>query len=253
MNRDLEAAPQVQSFHQETSSTALRKSGSTASRTVKSILLGSVIVGTLGTGLGTSTAFAQPSPNLLQQANTASQNCLDQVYQQAGAQAVPVCQQAVTLNQTIGNRRIEAYSLGNLGTLYLQQQDYQQAAALYQQALNIAEKINDAPLKIKSLIALGTVYSHLNQPQRALAYYQTGLTIAEAVGDQTGISVAYYNLGLMYDGLGQYQSAVDAYSNAATIATAANDPILSGYALGKLKLAQTLSQSSQASQANVAQ
>jgi hypothetical protein len=58
----------------------------------------------------------------------------------------------------------------------------------------------------------------------------------------------------MYDGLGQYQSAVDAYSNAATIATAANDPILSGYALGKLKLAnQTLSQSRQASQANVAQ
>lgn len=48
--------------------------------------------------------------------------CLEQVNQGQFREAETACQQAA--NQTRGNRTLEAYSLGNLGTAYLQQNQH---------------------------------------------------------------------------------------------------------------------------------
>jgi tetratricopeptide (TPR) repeat protein len=167
----------------------------------------------------------------------ASENCLDLVYQNAGEQAIETCQQAIALNRMVGEQRLEAYSLGNLGTIYLQQQNYQQALTVYTQALEIAQSVNDPALVVRALVAVGTAYSHLGETQQALGFYQQAVTLAEASGDGTGTAIAFYNLGLIYDALAEYESAIDAYQNATTVAQGIGDPILEGYAITKLKLA----------------
>jgi tetratricopeptide (TPR) repeat protein len=184
------------------------------------------------------------------QAEAFSRNCLQQVSQLEGAQsertpaeiaqALAHCQQAVALTQIVGNRRLAAYNLGNLGTLYLQQQDHQQAITFYQQALRMSETIDDPVLRTKALIALGTVYLQLGQQEQAFSFYQQALANAEANDDPIGTAIAHYNLGLTYDVMGQYQQSVNAYQNAMLIAQEVNDPILETYALSKMKLAQTL-------------
>lgn len=199
-------------------------------------------------------AIAQPH-TLQPQAEEFSHNCVQQVAQVEMArsevlpsemsQSIAVCQQAVALTQITNNQRLEAYNLGNLGTLYLQQQDYQQALAFYQQTLSIAETINDSALRTKALIALGTTYLKLEQHQQAFESYQQALTNAQTADDPTGTAIAHYNLGLTYDTLGQYQQSVNAYQNAATIAQEMGDPILETYALDKMKLAQALIASSE--------
>lgn len=156
------------------------------------------------------------------------------------AQALSVCQQAVALTQITDDRRLEAYSLGNLGTLYLQQQNYQQAQTFYQQALAISETMGDLELRTKVLVALGTTYLQSGQHQQAFVFYQQALANASASDDLTGTAIAHYNLGLTYDTVGQYQESVNAYQNAALMAQKIGDPILETYALNKLKLAQAL-------------
>lgn len=199
-------------------------------------------------------AIAQPH-TLQPQAEEFSRNCVQQVAQvevtrsevtpSEMAQSVAVCQQAVALTQITNDQKLAAYSLGNLGTLYLQQQDYQRASTFYQQALTVAEAIDDSVLRTKALIALGTVYLKLEQHQQAFDFYQQALASAQVSNDLTGTAIAHYNLGLTYDTLGQHQQSVNAYQNAAIIAQEMGDPILETYALNKIKLAQALIASSE--------
>lgn len=196
----------------------------------------------LGTVAYAPVSLAQPqaetsTPTRIERARTVSEACVQATYQPEIEQAIATCERAVLLNQILGDQRIKAYSLGNLGTLYLQQQDYQQAITFYLQALQIAQTIADPSLEIKALIALGTAYSHLGESQQALSFYQQALEIAETAGDGSGTAVALYNLGLMYDALRQYQPAMEAYQNAATVAQEIGDPILQVYAVNKLQLA----------------
>lgn len=188
-------------------------------------------------------AAANPQSQSLQVSSEAySRSCVQQVAQVEVAQpevesAIAICQQAVALTQITGDQKLEAYSLGNLGTLSLHQQDYQQALTYYQQVLVIAEGMNDPILKTKALIAIGTTHLNLEHSQLALSFYQQALTQAESSDDLPGMVIAHYNLGLAYDTMGQYQQSVDTYQNAATLAEQMGDPILETYALNKLKLA----------------
>lgn len=193
----------------------------------------------LGTVLSAGVSLAQPqSVPSVTQAETVSEACIDAANSHDVDQAIATCERAVKFNQTVGNRRLEAYSLGNLGTIYLQQQNYEAAMTFYSQAYQIAQEIGDNALEIKSLIALGTTNLQLEQRQQALDFYQQALTVAQDTGDQSGIAVAFYNLGLTYNMLSQYSSAVDAFQNATTVAQQAGDPLLEGYAANKLKLAK---------------
>ncbi len=174
-------------------------------------------------------------------AEISSEACLDAVYQanqadQTPDAAVEICQQAIDQSQAADNRWLEAYSRGNLGSLYLQQSEPQQAIPQFEQVLALAQQIADPALEVKALVALGAAVAQLQQPQAALEFYQQALTVAEAA-DPTSRSIVLYNQGLMYDRLGQTQQAVTAYQQAEQLATDSGDIILAGYAAQKLAAA----------------
>lgn len=181
---------------------------------------------------------AQAAPPV-RQAELRSLSCLDAVYaasnQPAVNAAIEICQQAVSLTQAAGDQRLEAYSRGNLGSLYLQEQAQQQAIAQFEQVLSIAQQQADPALEVKALVALGTAYAQ--QPQTALSHYQQAFSTAEAASDLNGMAIALYNSGLMHDALGDYQQAIAAYQQAEKTATASGDVILASYATQKLALA----------------
>ena len=180
-----------------------------------------------------------------------SQSCLDAFYaassqahskqtadaQRSLASAIATCQQAITLTLAAGNQWLTAYNLGNLGSLYLRQQNQQQAMLQFEQALAIAQQIDDPILEVTALVALGTAHTQLQQFQPALSFYQQALAVAESVNDANGISIALYNAGLICDALGDYQQAIAAYERAEKTATASGDVILAAYASQKLQLA----------------
>jgi len=200
----------------------------------------------------TTPAIAQATPQPVSkslsssQAETSSRNCLDAFYaannpaadsQPLLTSAIASCQQAIILTQAAGNQRLAAYSLGNLGSLYLQQQEQQQAISQFEQALAIARQIDDQILEVKALVALGTAHAQLQQFEPAVSFYQQALTVAEVTSDPNSISIALYNLGLMHDALGHYQQSVAAYERAEKTAEASGDVILAAYASQKLHLA----------------
>ncbi len=178
----------------------------------------------------------QPTATLQAQSTRRSEACVEAVYQNQ-AQAIETCQQAITLTQLTGDQRLEAYSLGNLGTLQLQQHHYTEALTLYSEALQVAQSIADPTLEVKAWIAIGTAHTHLDQLQAAQQAYQQALTVAQAHQDQTGTAVAHYNLGLIEDQLGNYAAAIESYRSANQVAKAIDDVFLEVYAANKLQLA----------------
>ncbi|MCU0527464.1 MAG: tetratricopeptide repeat protein [Elainella sp. Prado103] len=183
-----------------------------------------------------------------------SEACIDALYHiQArpiettpisSAQATEICQQALMLTQVAGDRRLEAYIQGNLGTLALQQQQYAAARQHYDRTLQLAESIADSDLQVKALIAIGSTETHLSQFESAILFYQQALNLAQAQNDAAGMAIAYYNLGLAYDQLSDPIAATAAYQQATLKAQSIEDVMLEVLAAQKLQLAQQRSQDS---------
>lgn len=167
-----------------------------------------------------------------------SEACVSDLYAANPTQAQATCQQALTLTQAAGDRRLEAYVRGNLGTLALQQQQYEAALAQFNRTLQLAESIDDPNLQVKALIAIGTTEMHLDQLDAAVGTYQQALTIAQTQDDEAGIAVAYYNLGLVYDQLQDNRAAIDAYQQATAMARSNQDEMLESMAAQKLLASQ---------------
>lgn len=189
-----------------------------------------------GVVLPAAKSWADSMPQV-QPAELAGRSCIQAVYQKATS-ATATCQQAVEAAQQANDQRLEAYALGNLATLELEQQNYQTALETYTQVLELAQTISDPELEVKAWVALGTTYAKLDQNQSALTAFQEALHVAQTHKDQAGSAVATYNLGLIYDRSGQYASAVEAYQQATTLAQQVGDVVLELYAAEKMQMAQ---------------
>ncbi len=131
--------------------------------------------------------------------------------------ALDYYQQALAINQEIGDRQGEGVTLNNIGLVYDNLGQYQPALDTYQQALAIRQEIGDRNGEGTTLNNIGAVYDNLGQYQRALDTYQQALAILQEIGDRKVEGVTLNNIGLVYDNLGQYQRALDTYQQALAI------------------------------------
>ena len=135
------------------------------------------------------------------------------LYQQGSAeslrQAIQKWQEARLLYRAVGNRRGEATTLNNIGSVYDALGEKQKALDYYNQALPIRRAEGDRRGEAATLNNIGTVHNALGEKQKALDFYNQALPILRAVGDRRGEAITLNNIGSVYDDLGEKQKALD--------------------------------------------
>jgi tetratricopeptide (TPR) repeat protein len=109
-----------------------------------------------------------------------------------------------------------AYSLNNIGQIYLTQGDVAKTLDAYDRALKIREEINDIKGISQSLNNIGIVYFNNGNPScksskeicsqqgrlKALEYYLKSLKLREQINDKRGIAISLSNIGHAYADMG---------------------------------------------------
>ncbi len=82
------------------------------------------------------------------------------------------------------------------------------ALAAYDKALRLYRAAADRRNEAATLTNIGTVYRGLGEPQRALEYYRQALPITREVGDRAGEAVTRYNVAMIHRAQGELGRAV---------------------------------------------
>ena len=131
--------------------------------------------------------------------------------------------EALRLMREAGDRRGEAMTLTNIGTIYHFLSEPQKAIEPLHQALPIWRAIGDRHLEAVTLSFNGRVYYALGEPLKALEFYQLALAVMHAVGDQSAEAVALIQIGGVYKLFGEPQKALDHFAQALPLTRAVGD------------------------------
>ena len=102
----------------------------------------------------------------------------------------------------------KAGTLGNIGVIFLGQENFIEARGYFEKGLEIKKKYTPNKLAV-SFINLGSVHDALNGPEGSIRYYRLALQAAKKVGDRKNTAAAYANIGKYYDKIKMYQESID--------------------------------------------
>jgi CHAT domain-containing protein/Tfp pilus assembly protein PilF len=131
--------------------------------------------------------------------------------------------EALRLMREAGDRRGEAMTLTNLGTVYNLLAEPKKALEHLDQALTVWRAIGDRHLEAITLSINGRVYYALGEPQQALESYRLALPVMRAVADQSGEAGTFTQIGTVYRLLGEPQKALDHFAQALPLFRAVGD------------------------------
>lgn len=146
-------------------------------------------------------------------------------------QALEYYHKSLTLFEGLGDKKLSAIILGNIGNVYAEQEDHSQALDYHQRSLSIKEEIEDIRGIASSLVNIGNILSSQQKPLEALNYYQRALKFKEDVGDRKGTSNVIANIGNIYADLGEYAKALEYYEQSLEIKKEIGDKWGMTYAL----------------------
>jgi CHAT domain-containing protein/tetratricopeptide (TPR) repeat protein len=131
--------------------------------------------------------------------------------------------EALRLMREAGDRRGEAMTLANMGTIYNRLDEPQKAIENLDQSLTAWRAIGDHHLEAITLSLKGGVYYWLGEPQKALDSYNLALPVMRAVGDQSGEAGAFTQIGSIYRSIVEPQKALDYFAQALPLWRAVGD------------------------------
>ncbi|HEY9650534.1 MAG TPA: tetratricopeptide repeat protein [Coleofasciculaceae cyanobacterium] len=138
-------------------------------------------------------------------------------------QALNYYQQALPLQQELGDENGEKASLNLMWELYYKyglqlsrQGQYREALDTFQQALAIANKLDyREQSEWRTLNQIALTYTNLGEYELALKFYQQAVPISEQVFESS--EAIQFNMGKIYESLGQYELALKSYQKALEI------------------------------------
>jgi CHAT domain-containing protein/Tfp pilus assembly protein PilF len=170
----------------------------------------------------------QIAPRIAQQ--PANSDAAEQVFQEAvydslgeKQKALEYYDRALPLLQAVGDRRVEAATLNNMGYVYDSLGEKQKALEYYDRALPLLQAVGDRGGESATLNNIGGVYYLLGEKQKALEYYDRALPLFQAVEDRDGEATTLNNIGLVYSSLGEKQKALEYYDRALPLFQAVED------------------------------
>ena len=145
-------------------------------------------------------------------------------------------EQALERFRSLGERNGEAKALGNLGTLY-QDQDQDRATLAIEnleRAIAILRELGDRRGEGNFMTNLANLYGEQGQFHMAVELYQYALEVAQEMGNRRGESMCLGNLGAVYQAQGQDKLALDYSTRALTICREVGDRRNEGVFLGNV-------------------
>ena len=100
-----------------------------------------------------------------------------------------------------------AWSIESLGEM-------QKALEKFNEALPIRRAVGDRRVEATTLNNIGAVYRSLGETRKALEKYNEALPIRRAVGDRSGEAATLNNIGMVYQSLGETQKALEKFNEA---------------------------------------
>jgi CHAT domain-containing protein/tetratricopeptide (TPR) repeat protein len=131
--------------------------------------------------------------------------------------------EALRLMRDAGDRRGEAMTLTNIGSIYSILGEPQKALQHLDQALTIWHDLGDRHLEALTLSMNAGVYYALGESYKALEYYGLALPVMRAAGDQKGEARTFTQIGSVYRLLGEPQKALDHFAQSLPLYRAVGD------------------------------
>ena len=126
-------------------------------------------------------------------------------------------EKALAINIETGDRRGEAASYGNLGTVFSSLGEYDKAKENLEKALAINTEIRNRAGRAASYGNLGTVFGSIGEYVKAKEYHEKALAINTEIGNRAEGAADYGNLGTVCSSLGEYDKAKAYYKKALEI------------------------------------
>ena len=137
--------------------------------------------------------------------------------------AIEKYQEALSLWHSLGDRRMEAYSLYEIGWVHGDIGEYQKALDAYTRAQAIYKEMGNLQGQSNVLNNVGWIYGALGEYQKAINLYKQSLQIDLARGDRYEEPRILSNIGSNYANLGEYKKALDIHLQVLAIRRARND------------------------------
>ncbi len=131
--------------------------------------------------------------------------------------ALEYLEKSLKIEEEIGDKAGFAKSLNNIGNIYLRWGKYDSTLEYLEKSLKIREEIGDKAGIADTLNNIGLIYSNQGKYDRALEYLEKSLKMFEEIGDKAGIANSLNNIGLIYDNWGKYDSALEYYEKSLRI------------------------------------
>jgi two-component system NarL family sensor kinase len=110
-----------------------------------------------------------------------------------------------------------ASGYNQLGLLYKQQEKYDSAAYYFREGLSRLPSKEYEGLRLKFFDGLGLTLYHLGQSKKALYYLDNSLNLAEKIKDSLALAKCYQNKGILHEYLGYSSLALDYFTKAERI------------------------------------
>lgn len=130
-------------------------------------------------------------------------------YQQRNIEAVDCLEHHLALSRELGNRHEESIALNNLGLVHLRQARYALALDRLLTGLAITRQTQDVGQSAFILNNLGLVYQRQGRIDQARQCIEEALTLADRIGERRVKAQALDSLGLNRSSIGRHGDALD--------------------------------------------
>ncbi|MGH8476606.1 MAG: tetratricopeptide repeat protein [Methylococcales bacterium] len=122
--------------------------------------------------------------------------------------ALSYMEQALAIQQQIGDKSGEGATLNNISSIYHARGDYETALSYLKQSLAIAQEIGDKSGEGATLNNIAGIYHARGDYETALSYLKQSLAIHQEIGDKSGEGTTLNNISQIYEARGDYETAL---------------------------------------------
>jgi len=134
-------------------------------------------------------------------------------------EAIADYEQSRDLYMTVGDKSGVCHAMIGIGNI-IQGQDRPLAKAIFSRVLGLAGEIGNQRIVARALLDLGNVYYDDGDLKKAKARYEKAFAVYRDINDRPGMAGLLVNIGLTMDDLGEYHSAETNLRESLNIATA---------------------------------
>lgn len=114
------------------------------------------------------------------------------------AEAITGYQRSLELYRAVGEKRMVALRLGNIGLAFSSWRKFEDAISYYSRSILIFEEVQDVVQSAMMKMNLGNVHLLCNDPDSALVLYESLETIFRNIGDELHLTLLYLNRGIAF-------------------------------------------------------